>query len=51
VLTQLRAINGAIAARWLNAFEAGAHGSDHNSVGGGSRDSLTRDRPQVVDPE
>jgi hypothetical protein len=25
VLTQLRAINGAVAARWLNAFEAGAH--------------------------
>src|SRR5215471_1046219 len=25
VLTQLRAITGAIAARWLNAFEAGAH--------------------------
>ena len=25
--------------------------SGHNSVGGGGRDSLTRDRPQVVDPD
>ena len=26
-------------------------GSGHNSVGSGGRDSLTRDRPRVVDPD
>jgi hypothetical protein len=33
-----------------SAVQHGA-GSGHNSVGGGGRDSLTRDRPQVVDPD